>query len=37
MRIALSAGHTLTGDGTGADGFINESTENRIMFDLVKK
>lgn len=37
MRIALSAGHTLSGKGTGAVGVINESQENRVMFDLVKK
>lgn len=37
MKIALSAGHTSTGKGTGAVGFINESTENRVMFNLVKK
>lgn len=37
MRIALSAGHTLFGKGTGANGYINESKENRVMFDLVKK
>lgn len=37
MKIALSAGHTLSGKGTGAVGYINESKENRIMFDLVKK
>lgn len=37
MKIALSAGHTLSGKGTGAVGYINESKENRVMFDLVKK
>lgn len=37
MRIGLSAGHTLTGKGTGAIGYINESKENREMFKLVKK
>lgn len=37
MKIALSAGHTLSGKGTGATGYINESNENRVMFDLVKK
>lgn len=37
MKIALSAGHTLSGKGTGAVGYINESKENRIMFDLIKK
>ena len=37
MKIALSAGHTLSGKGTGAVGFINESKENRTMVELVKK
>lgn len=37
MKIALSAGHTLSGKGTGAVGYINESKENRVMFDLIKK
>ena len=37
MKIALSAGHTLSGKGTGAVGYINESKETRVMFDLVKK
>lgn len=37
MKIALSAGHTMSGKGTGAVGYINESKENRVMFDLVKK
>lgn len=37
MKIALSAGHTLSGKGTGAVGYINESNETRVMFDLVKK
>lgn len=36
MRISLGPGHTLTGKGTGAVGFINESKENRVMFDLIK-
>lgn len=37
MKIALSAGHTLSGKGTGAVGYINESRENRTLTDLVKK
>lgn len=37
MKVSLSAGHTLSGKGTGAVGYINESKENRIMVDLVKK
>ncbi|EQJ05410.1 N-acetylmuramoyl-L-alanine amidase domain protein [Clostridioides difficile] len=37
MRVALTAGHTLTGKGTGATGYINEGTENRILMDLVVK
>lgn len=37
MRIALTAGHTLTGKGTGAIGYVNESRENRELARLVKK
>lgn len=37
MRIALGAGHTISGAGSGAVGYLNESKENRVMFDLVKK
>ena len=31
MNICIVAGHTTTGKGTGATGYINESTENRIL------
>jgi N-acetylmuramoyl-L-alanine amidase len=31
MNICIVAGHTTTGKGTGAVGYINESTENRIL------
>src|SRR5699024_731725 len=31
MKILVSAGHTITGKGTGAVGFINESQENRVL------
>ena len=31
MDICIVAGHTTTGKGTGAVGYINESTENRIL------
>ena len=31
MKIHISTGHTLSGKGTGAVGFINESQENRIL------
>lgn len=31
MKILVSAGHTLKGKGTGAVGYINESSENRIL------
>lgn len=31
MKIHISAGHTLSGKGTGAVGFINESQENRVL------
>lgn len=37
MKIALVPGHTLRGKGTGAAGYINESQENRIVSELVKK
>lgn len=35
MKILVSAGHTLTGKGTGAEGFINESQENRALSKLI--
>lgn len=31
MKICVVAGHTTTGKGTGAIGYINESTENRVV------
>ena len=31
MRVLICAGHTLRGKGTGANGYINESNENRIL------
>ena len=31
MNICIVAGHTTAGKGTGAVGYINESTENRIL------
>lgn len=31
MKICIIAGHTTTGKGTGAIGYINESNENRIL------
>ncbi|ADK37890.1 endolysin [Clostridium phage phiCD6356] len=37
MKVVLTAGHTLTGKGTGATGYINEGKENRILMDLVVK
>lgn len=37
MKVALTAGHTLRGKGTGAVGYINESRENRELARLVKK
>ncbi|MCC0671342.1 N-acetylmuramoyl-L-alanine amidase [Clostridioides sp. ES-S-0145-01] len=37
MRIAITAGHTLTGKGTGAVGYIDEGKENRILVDLIAK
>lgn len=35
MKILISAGHTLTGKGTGAVGFINESQENRVLAKFI--
>lgn len=31
MRILICAGHTTSGKGTGAVGYINESNENRVL------
>lgn len=36
MKIILNAGHTASGAGSGAVGFINESTETRRVVNLVK-
>lgn len=36
MKIILNAGHTAKGAGSGAVGFINESTETRRVINLVK-
>ncbi len=35
--IILNAGHTLSGKGSGAVGYINESTETRKVVNLVKQ
>ena len=35
MEVLISARHTLTGTGTGAVGFINESQENRVLAKFV--
>ena len=35
MNILISAGHTLEGKGTGADKYINESAENRVLAKIV--
>ncbi|NJA28726.1 N-acetylmuramoyl-L-alanine amidase [Clostridioides difficile] len=37
MKIAIVPGHTLTGKGTGATGYIDEGKENRILNDLIVK
>ncbi|UDN56904.1 MULTISPECIES: N-acetylmuramoyl-L-alanine amidase [unclassified Clostridioides] len=37
MKIAIIPGHTLTGKGTGAVGYIDEGKENRILTDLIAK
>ena len=31
MNLCIVAGHTTTGKGTGAVGYINESAENRVL------
>lgn len=37
MRIVINAGHTKTGKGTGASGYLNESAETRkIAYELMK-
>ena len=36
MKIILNAGHTASGAGNGALGFINESEETRKVVSLVK-
>ena len=35
MRVLISAGHTSEGKGTGADEYINESSENRMLSKIV--
>ncbi|HBL5345915.1 N-acetylmuramoyl-L-alanine amidase [Clostridioides difficile] len=37
MKVALVPGHTLSGKGTGAVGYIDEGKENRILTDLIVK
>ncbi|MDU8774446.1 N-acetylmuramoyl-L-alanine amidase [Clostridioides difficile] len=37
MKIAIVPGHTLSGKGTGAVGYIDEGKENRILTDLIVK
>lgn len=37
MRIVVNAGHTKLGTGTGANSFLNESTETRkVAYELMK-
>lgn len=37
MRIVINAGHTKTGVGTGANGYLNESKETRkLAYELMK-
>lgn len=36
MKIILNAGHTESGSGSGAVGYINESKETRRVVNLVK-
>jgi len=35
MKIAINAGHTLRGAGSGANGYINESTETRKVVNAL--
>ena len=37
MKVLICSGHTLQGVGTGANGYINESEENRILSKIVVK
>ncbi|MDY6615957.1 N-acetylmuramoyl-L-alanine amidase [Clostridioides difficile] len=37
MKIPIVPGHTLSGKGTGAVGYIDEGKENRILTDLIVK
>ncbi|MGL5693729.1 MAG: N-acetylmuramoyl-L-alanine amidase [Peptostreptococcaceae bacterium] len=37
MKVVINAGHTIAGSGTGANGYINESKENREVTKLVIK
>ena len=37
MNVLIVAGHTLKGVGTGANAYINESEENRILSKIVVK
>lgn len=37
MKVAVIPGHTLSGKGTGAVGYIDEGKENRILTDLIIK
>ncbi|MGN0805366.1 MAG: N-acetylmuramoyl-L-alanine amidase [Candidatus Coproplasma sp.] len=37
MKIILNAGHTLSGAGSGAVGYINESEEARKIVNAVKR
>jgi N-acetylmuramoyl-L-alanine amidase len=37
MKIVINAGHTKLGTGTGANGYLNESTEARkVAYELMK-
>lgn len=37
MKIILNAGHTVSGAGSGAVGYINESQETRTMISHIKR
>ena len=37
IKIGLHAGHTLSGAGTGACGYVTEHFENRVILEYLKK
>ena len=37
IKIGLHAGHTISGAGTGACGYVTEHAENRVILEYLKK